>query len=208
MFRMLMAVVLLVALAGCASHKASLYTVDGQEVFLGWNDQSKLPANSYYALIEGDTEGQNWAIKEIYGHPIYGRSSELQEVLFIDKEFRYVQPFFEVPLSTLIRSQAEDKAVPTPFGYRLEKKYYDRGSWECGIFMKEYAEKYTPCTSRLTKTDVARSIGKNILAVALTAGVASGTHKVVDKEKILEIVKNTSIFEQIRKSNVYKASAQ
>jgi hypothetical protein len=182
-----------------------MYTINGEEVFLGWNNQNKLPANAYYVLIEGDKEGANWTIKEIYDHPIRGRSNELQEVLFVDREFRFVQPFFEYAPSTVVAIQKESKVVMTNAGAAVKTKalYIDRGSWECGYVMKDHEDKYNPCNSRITKTDVAKSVGKNLFAAALTLGVASGTHKAVDKEKLAEIITQTGLFEQIKKSNLY-----
>lgn len=107
------------------------------------------------------------------------------------------------------RTNSNGQVVVTGMNLETKKQYVDRGSWECGYIMKDHQNQYTPCSSRLTKTDVARSIGKNIFAAALTLGVASGTHQVVDKDKIAEIIKQTDLFEQIKKSNLYsKANEQ
>src|SRR6266581_120848 len=112
MFRAGLAALLLVAfLSGCASHTASLYKINGEEVFLGWNNQNKLPPDAYYVLLEGDKEGVNWAVKEIYDHPIAGRSNELQEVLFVDKQFKYIQPYFEYAASTVVKYDEESSLV-------------------------------------------------------------------------------------------------
>ena len=215
-------VVMVVAfLAGCSSHRTSMYNINGEEVFLGWNDQHKLPADAFYVLIEGNKEDTAWTVKEIYNHPIKGRSNELQEVLFVDRAFRYVQPYFEIAPSTVVswndETKVNYKVGPaangglTTTGMVVERKdnYLDRGSWECGAVMQKDKDKYTPCTSRLTKTDIARSIGKNIFAIALTAGLASGTHQVVDKEKLSTIITQTDLFEQIKRSGLYsQASGQ
>jgi hypothetical protein len=211
----LAAVLMIALLTGCASHKASQYIINGEEVFLGWNNQKNLPSNAFYVLLEGDKEGVNWTIKEIYDHPIKGRSNELQEVLFVDKEFRYIQPYYEYAASTVVsygeetqgtlvgRTNSNGQIMVTGMDVKTKKQYMDRGSWECGYIMKDHKNQYTPCSSRLTKTDVARSIGKNIFATALTLGLASGTHQVVDKDKMAEIIKQTDLFEQIKKSNLY-----
>lgn len=205
-------------LSGCASHRASTYNISGNETFIGWNDQRKLPSDAYYVLLEGDAEGKTWKINEIYSHPISGRSNELQEVLFIDKEFRYVQPYFQINESTIVqygegfnstkmtpvgRSNRNGDIVVTGMDFETTSSYLDRGSWECGAIIQANKDKYTACTTRLTKTDIGRSIGKNIFAVALTLGLMSGTHQVVDKGKIAEILVQTDLFERIKASKVY-----
>lgn len=218
MIRLGILVVLVAILSGCSSHTASLYKIDGNETFIGWNNQNKLPSNSYYVLLEGDAEGMNWKVKEIYDHPIKGRSNELQEILFVDKNFAYVQPYFEINESTVVKFGETRRAEHVGWSndgkivvdLHSSANYMDRGSWECGNFFQANKDKYTSCSSRLTKTDVGRSIGKNIFAVVLTLGLMSGTHQVVDKAKIVEIIEQTHLFEKIKKSNVYasRVSAQ
>lgn len=219
--RVLITALMFIGLTGCSSHRASLYKINDNETFIGWNDQSKLPRNSYYILIEGDSEGANWTVKEIYDHPIKGRSNVNQEVLFVDKNFSYVQPYFELNESTVVkfgetgnidyvgRTNSNGQLVVTGMDVHSTANYMDRGSWECGYIIQANKDKYTSCTSRLTKTDIARSVGKNIFAVALTLGLASGTHQVVDKAKIVEIITQTNLFEQIKRSDLYsQANAQ
>lgn len=216
----LLAVMMVIGLTGCASHRASTYNISGKKTFIGWNDQRKLPEDAYYILLEGDTEGKNWKINEIYNHPISGRSNELQEVLFVDKKFRYTQPYFQINESTVVeygegfnstkvtpvgRTNRNGDIVVTGMNFEKTSSYLDRGSWECGTFFQDNRDKYTSCSSRLTKTELGRSIGKNIFAVVLTLGLMSGTHQVVDKDKIAEILIQTDLFERIKASKVYQA---
>lgn len=217
-----MFLLLVVALTGCASHRPSTYSVNGQETLIGWTNQAKLPANAYYVLIEGDADESTWAIKEIYNYPIHGRSNANQEILFVDKGFRYVQPYFEVNDSTVIkygestsmnlvgRTTSDGQIMVTGADFYTTANHLDRGSWECGYFFQANRDKYTSCTSRLTKTDVGRSIGKNLFAIVLTLGTMTGTHQVVDKDMIADIVTKTDLFAKIKASNAYapEVSAQ
>jgi hypothetical protein len=217
----LLAVMMVIGLTGCSSHRASLYTINGNETFIGWNDQDKLPRNSFYVLIEGDAEGVNWTVKEIYDHPISGRSNENQEVLFVDKDFAYVQPYFEINESTVVkvgettdvnwvgRANSNGQPMVTGMDVHTKANYLDRGSWECGFIIQPNKDKYTSCTTRLTKTNFAKSVGKNIVATVLTLGLMTGTHQVVDKEKIARIITHTNLFEKIKQSGLYtQASGQ
>jgi hypothetical protein len=215
MIRAGLLVILLAILSGCSSHRASLYTINGNETFIGWNDQDKLPRDSYYVLIECDADGANWTVKEIYNHPISGRSNENQEVLFVDKDFAYVQPYFEINESTVVqyaestdvnwvgRANSNGQPMVTGMDVHTKANYLDRGSWECGFIIQPNKDKYTSCTTRLTKTDFTRSVGKNIVAIAVTLGLMTGTHQVVDKEKIAGIITQTNLFEKIKQSSVY-----
>lgn len=201
---------LMLVVTGCATHRVSSYTIEDREVFVGWTEQSRLPQDAYYVLVEGDPSGKTWSVREVYDHPIKGRDNELQEVLFIDKAFRFVQPYFEVAPSTIVTYGEETKGtlvghttrsgdvVVTGMDLETKKQHMDRGSWECGALIQGDKNRYTPCTSRLTKTDLGKSVGKNLFAVALTAGLASGTHQVVDKEKVVEVVKSAKVFQAIK----------
>lgn len=40
----LVLILLTIGLTGCASHKTSQYSINGEEVFLGWNNQKNLPS--------------------------------------------------------------------------------------------------------------------------------------------------------------------
>jgi hypothetical protein len=218
----LVMVALLVGLSGCASHRPSAYSVNGQETLVGWTNQAKLPANAYYVLLEGSPDEASWTVREVYNRPISGRSNNNQEILFVDKEFRYVQPYFEINESTVVkvgesstmnlvgRTNSNGQVMVTGADVYTSSSYLDRGSWECGAFFQSNRDKYTPCTTRLTKTDVGRSIGKNIFAVLLTLGTMSGTHQVVDKDKIADIVTKTDLFAKIKASSAFspEVSAQ
>lgn len=221
MVRAAFLMILLAILSGCASHRPTMYPVSGKETLIGWVNQSKLPSDAYYVLIEGSPDESSWTVKEIYNYPIHGRSNVNQEILFVDKQFLYVQPFFELNESTVIkygestnmnlvgRTNSNGDIMVTGADFYTTASYMDRGSWECGAFFQANKDKYTSCTTRLTKTDIGRSIGKNIFAIALTLGTMSGTHQVVDKDKIADVLVKANVFEEIKKSKYFtKAEVQ
>jgi hypothetical protein len=181
-----------------------LYSINGNDVYIGWNPQDTLPANAYYVLLEGNDEGTEWQVKEIYNHPIKGRSNEKQEILFVDREFSYIQPFFETYRAT--HAKVEEGNASFGIGANSSNKYksynnIERGTWECNFISGD--KTYNPCTSRLCLTNAALSIGKSVVSV-INLGLTSGTHKGLDKEKMVEVVTKSNLFESIKKSPVYK----
>jgi len=97
------------------------------------------------------------------------RQKSSQEVLYISKDFKYVYPYFE------------------------------KFDYDCDIIeYRKHKEFYTPCSSKLTKVKIMTSIGKNLFSI-YTLGLTAGSSREVDKEKVLEVVKQTNMLEKVRK---------
>jgi len=130
----------------------------------------KKPPKGHYVLIEQNDN--KWSVREVSNKVIIGRSKETQEVLYVNLSERYIQPIFE------------------------KIKFYNGKTFECTplIDQKEY---YTPCTSNLMSIDAGRSLAKNVMASLTTLGLAAGTHKKLDNKKLLQIVSNSNMFEEI-----------
>ena len=83
-------------LTGCASTGPKKVNISNQNIVIGWKNQKTL-GTGYYVLIE-EISKENWVIKKVTRKPIIGRKNKKQEVLFVNKDLNYVQPFFEKPL--------------------------------------------------------------------------------------------------------------
>jgi len=132
----------------------------------------------HFFLVEQLSDG-NWIAKKSSREPILGRSSKSEEIIFVDQHANYAQPYFE------------------------KVSYYTKGiqkaSFECSPIIDD-KESYTPCNSLLTSNNVGASIGKNIIAAITTLGLAAGTHKYVDPEKVRKVLLQKSVFEEIKKA--------
>lgn len=167
-------VMLLIAVSGCAINNTAkpekVETQDG--IYYGWKDQAMLPAKTaYFALLE--KAGNSWDVKLISKQPIQGRDNDKQEILFVDKQYRYIQPWFQ--------------SFP---------QHGHDGSWECSLYYKN--KDYSPCNSQLTSVDAGASLGKNIAAAILTFGLAAGSHQYIDRSKVAEAVKQSDLINKIK----------
>ncbi len=188
----LLALALIVAITttgclGSKAHKPTLVTLEGgKEVYFGWVDQRKLPSDAYWVLLEPVRDGE-YKILNISTIPLYVDIRKRQEQLYVDKNFKYVQPFFTAYDDTI--------AVIKNYWGPGQHKTVHRGTWECQALGKYTS--YSPCTSSLTRVDTAKTIGKNIFAIPLTLGLMTGTHRAVDTEKVKSIVTELDIFSAI-----------
>jgi hypothetical protein len=163
------------SLLGCASSTPKQVSVKTEGEFehnitIGYKVERTLP-DGYYLLIED--LGSQWIIKKISEKPIVGRQNTQQEVLYINKGLTYLQPYFE------------------------KVKYFNGYTFECSPLLDD-KKSYTPCNSNLMTVNVGMSIGKNIFSAVTTLGVASGSHKAIDREKIADIVQKTNMITKIR----------
>jgi len=119
-----------------SSYEAKKVNISKHNIVIGWK-RSKELGSGYYILIEKIAKGK-WVIKKISKKPIIGRENKRQEILFVNKNLNYVQPFFE-------------KAVFYP-GLK---------TFKCvSLHKKSEKELYTPCNSCLTKVDTLTTIFK------------------------------------------------
>lgn len=165
-------VILSISMVGCAtfhSPKTEKYTeIDG--VWYGYISPSKL-GEGYYVIVSRDGVIKRIALSS------YENVEDGYEQIFVDKEFKYVQPvFLRFPPSVL-------KGAPP---------------WECQTIKAFNPKGYTPCSSSLTKSVTADSIGKNVVAAITTFGLMSGTTRVVDPEKVHNLVVKSNMFATIK----------
>jgi hypothetical protein len=177
MIRKLFLVVLFfsVYLLGCASSTPKQISVNSEggfehKITIGYK-KFEGAVVGYYLLIEN--LGNQWVIKRISERPIVGRDNTQQEVLYINKELTYLQPFFE------------------------KVEHFNGVTFECSPLFDD-KKSYTPCNSNLMKVNVGMSIGKNIISAVTTFGLASGSHKAIDREKIASIVQQTNMLAKVK----------
>lgn len=164
----LYSVMLLICVIGCSSTAPKQVSVEGLGS-ISIGYKSSV-SSGYFVLIENQND--KWIIKNISNTPIKGRETSQQEILYLNESLTYVQPYFE------------------------KVRQYNGIWFECSLF--EDKSSYTPCESQLTTADIGASLGKNIFAVITTAGLAAGTNKVIDREKIALIIKETSLLAKVR----------
>ena len=171
----------LTLILGCASSTPKQFPIAslGEDHFakniaIGYTDQ-KLLGEGYYVLIERSDE--SWRVKKIAEQPIIHRLNDRQEIIFFNKTLDYMQPYFE----------------------KIEYYNEEVGTFECSPFIDDNDDEldYTPCNSDLTTTNIGMSLGKNIVAAITTLGVASGSHKAIDREKMAEILAKSDILARV-----------
>jgi hypothetical protein len=179
------------AITGCASyHTAKPFDLsDTSRVSIGYVTQSTLPQPAYYATVEEVAEGK-WELVKISDTEAM-RLSDKQEVLYVEKDLRYVQPYFEYEPNTAVEI---DNCNPWEEGYVIE-----RGTFECNnlFFFDKSGGKYNPCNSQLTTIDMPKSVGKNFFAVITTLGLASGSHRYVDSDKVFAVIEQTDLLKKV-----------
>ncbi len=161
-------------LTGCASTGPKKVNISKQNIVIGWKNQKTL-GPGYYVLIE-EISKENWEIKKVSKKPIIGRKNKKQEVLFVNKDLNYVQPFFEKPLF-----------------YNPSLK-----TFQCTPLLEIGEKSYTPCNSRLTTANAGASLARNAVALITTLGLGSGVDRGIDIEKISKIIEQTNLLEKIR----------
>lgn len=135
----------------------------------------KSQSGYYFALIEKADKG--WVIIDLRDTIMSKRQNEKQEILRVSQSYSEVVPFYET----------------TKF-HRLGDTY------ECSYMLTP--EQYSPCNSQLTSVSVGKSLGKNVVAAALTFGLAAGSHKYIDENLIDEAIVQTDLFNAIETKKV------
>ena len=191
LFQLICFAITVVSLTGCASyHTAKPFDLsDTSQISIGYVTQDTLPQPAYYAVVE-ETEEGNWELINISDTALM-RLSDKQEVLYIEKDLRYVQPYFEYEPNTAVEIE---NCNPWEEGYVIE-----RGTFECSnlFFFDKSGGRYNPCNSKLTTIDMPKSIGKNFFAVITTLGLASGSHRYVDSNKIFAVIEQTELLKRV-----------
>lgn len=154
-------------LSGCATTAPqTVQTGTGQKVRIGYNGTIRHDDGWFVQVTE---ENGLWTIVDITAKP-QKRRQDTHEILWVKRDRTQIEPAFE--MST---------------GYKPTVNEI-----ECSPFLhKETA--YNGCNSRLTKADIGRSIGKNVVAAALTLGMASGTNRGIDHDLIQKIIGDTNL---------------
>ncbi len=170
-------IILPLFIASCASSAPKQFDIDSVDAKAGAKDTLYVKngradsPDGYYVVI--DKSLGSWNVTKVSRFPIKSRPNKNSEILYFDKELRYVEPVFE------------------------KIKYRSNHYFECTPLLDD-KNAYTPCTSDLMTTNIGMSVGKNILAAGLTLGVAAGYHVVVDKEKVASAVEQSVALAQIR----------
>jgi hypothetical protein len=123
------------------------------------------------------TYNNQWEIEKIDDKKIT-RNNEKQEVLFLNDDMTEIGPIFE---------ETAPRAGNT---------------FECSVFGEEV---YNPCNSNLMTTNIGKSIAKNVFSAALTFGLASGSHKSIDSDKIKKIINDTNLMSKIDEARIIQA---
>lgn len=184
---------------GCAGVQKprELDSGGGSQIFAGWMDQTRLPRDAYFVTIEKKADDK-WQVVRVLNRPVLGRDNEDQEVLFVDKEFKHTQPYFEYYPPTTAN-----------LGAAYDNKTIDRGTFVCQLFdggsqaVKFSDKRYTPCSSRLTKTIVGATLFKNLASLVTTWGLATGHHQAVDPNHVIGAYREAGV-EQACKDFVAK----
>lgn len=166
---------------GCASSTPKQFSISNSEkgpsvshISIGYTSQ-KVLGEGYYVLIERNEE--RWRVKKVSDQPISHRRNDRQEILYFNKTADYIQPYFE----------------------KIEYYNAEVGTFECSPLLDDLSSFYTPCTSDLMTENIGMSIGKNIVSAITTLGVASGTHKAVDQEKLARILESSDVLARVNK---------
>lgn len=179
--KQILSLLLIIGLVGCANSNLqkteSETKTNNNSQNLSINYFVDSQKSGYYILLSND--GSDWKIEKISDRGII-RNNEKQEVLFIDDSLKVAGPSFET-------------LAPHPNG----------STFECTIIYSKKA--YNPCNSDLMTANIGLSIAKNIVAGALTLGLGSGSHKVLDIDKIRKIIDETNLMSKINEARIIQA---
>lgn len=129
------------------------------------------PFLGYYVVAK--KAGSGWVLDGVYRAPKFGPGLE---VVYVKRDMSYAQPYFE------------------------HVEIFNGSTFECSPLVDKKGY-YTPCKSRLTFRLVGKSIGKNIVAAISTLGLASGSHRAVDREAVLGFIASTGALQEIALNN-------
>ncbi|WP_161957944.1 hypothetical protein [Azospirillum palustre] len=172
-FRLSLLVAAVLVTSGCASTAPkAVQTATGEKVSIGYNGAIHQGNGWFVQVTEQDGK---WKIVEVTAKP-ERRWKEENEILWVRRDRKSIEPAFE-----------------TNMGYKPSVNEI-----ECSPLLDKHTQ-YDACNSRLTKVNVGRSIGKNVLAAAMTLGMASGTNRGIDHDLIHQIMKDTALLDALTK---------
>jgi hypothetical protein len=167
-------------LAGCAGNApVKVNGVDGTAPMSVGYRIPKERGQGFYALLEPVADG--WKVVR-FGTETPQRTDESQEVLFVTRDGRWVQPAYDYSekhpyfgcMALSKRAQSSDRNVSA----------------------------YGPCGgSRFASVNLAATAGRTALAIPLTWGLAVGTNREVDVTAVNAALKATGLLEQVERAN-------
>ncbi|MGZ8238111.1 MAG: hypothetical protein ACXWTY_09600 [Methylobacter sp.] len=125
----------------------------------------------YYAVIEKSSG--RWQVAHLQKEPISSRDNDNQEILFVNRSLRSIAPSFGP------RMNPSDHSECTPLAHNQDF--------------------YGLCTSYFSSTQIAHSIGKNIVSCGLTFCLAAGTWEELDRDKIQQVVIESELLSLVKK---------
>jgi hypothetical protein len=159
------ALVFIMALNAHASSNSELKE-QIQKIAVNYKPIESLPPG-FFIRVEQETDN-TWDVKESSRTRLNGRTNDRQEIIYVSRDLTYAQPCYDK-----IRYQSRGKHQTT---------------FECSPIIDDN-KSYTPCVSSLTSTMGVASAIKSFVAIVTTLGVAAGTHKYVDEEKVKNVLR-------------------
>lgn len=168
-------------LAGCAGNKpVSVATPAGAPpLSIGY----RIPPQrgpGYHVLLQ--PQGAAWQVLR-FGTDKPARTQDSQEILFISRDGRWVQPAFD---------------------YAEQHTYFS-----CSALAKDPAlTTYSPCgASRFATVNMGATAARTVLAVPLTMGMATGTNRTVDTAAVQAATESLGLLDQVRRARAAQQQA-
>lgn len=177
----------LLILTGCATATPEKMTIHAQgltstRITVGLKETAKLK-NGYFVLLNNQAGHWMPLVLSQQSSDIKW-AKEGQEILFVSKDFSYVQPAYE----------------------KLPARNTTSNLFDCS-YLHGDDHSYSPCTSKLTEADSTIAIGKALLALP-SLGTSLGSARRLDKEKVIEVVEETNLFTFIKEETTRLAKIQ
>ncbi len=160
---------------------------DAEKIDLGYIEFSgkSLSESGFFILIEADNDEKAWDIINI-SRTRMPRNRDTQEIIFVmleNDKVIHAEPAYVIPKENT--------------GLTLKPW---ASPWECdALYNYKKKSDYHPCHSRLTMVQAGKSFAKNVIAVVYTLGLAAGTFRVIDKNKVNDIIEDIDIPNAIKK---------
>jgi hypothetical protein len=172
--RTIITLLVTILLAGCAAPqatKSAATNVNKQSQVANTYKKVDQLGAGYFVLVEKLPE--NWKVV-LVSRSVVRRQNSNQEILFISRDTKFVQPFFtEIPL-------------------------INHAGFHCSAFSDE-ANKYSPCGASIFSSVAAGStVLRNLVSVPLTFGIASGTVREVNYQAVAKVVEQTNLIDSVK----------
>ena len=172
-------ILVLAVCGGCAANSQQSATIPdetGDEATVSIGFGTNIPSQpGVLVLLEPTADG--WQIKRLIdSREVKGRQrireNIKQEVLYVSSSLDHVEPFFE------------------------DTSMVNGATFECTALIDK-DDVYSPCHSQFMSVNAGKTVGKNFFAAITTFGLASGTHKAVNHEKIVEVLESTNLMNAV-----------